>query len=44
LAQVGFAAASGLVIAGLGSWLLTRALAQTGVLDQFPSGRERVAV
>ena len=44
LTQVGFAAASGLVIAGLGSWWLTRALAQTGVLDQFPSGRERVAV
>jgi energy-coupling factor transport system permease protein len=36
--------ASSVVIAGLGSLLLTRALAQTGVLDRFPSGRERVAV
>lgn len=27
------------VIAGLGSWALTRALARTGVLDPFPSGR-----
>jgi len=26
------------VIAGIGSWLLTRALAQTGVLAPFPSG------
>ncbi len=30
---------SGLVIAGLGSWLLTRALAQTGALAPFASGR-----
>src|SRR6266545_2743361 len=30
-------------LAGAG-WLLTRALARTGVLDRFPSGRERVAV
>lgn len=44
LTQVALAAVSGLVIAGLGSWALTRALAQTGALDQFPSGRERVAV
>jgi energy-coupling factor transport system substrate-specific component len=42
--QVAIAAASGLVIAGLGGWLLTRALAETGVLDRFPAGRERVAV
>jgi energy-coupling factor transport system substrate-specific component len=35
---------SSLVIAGLGSWLLTRALAQTGVLDRFPAGRERAAI
>lgn len=33
-----------LVIAGLGSVALVRALAQTGVLDRFPSGRERAAV
>jgi energy-coupling factor transport system substrate-specific component len=30
---------SGVLIAGLGSWLLTRALARTGVLASFPSGR-----
>jgi energy-coupling factor transport system substrate-specific component len=42
--QIGISAASGLVIAGLGGWLLTRALARTGVLDRFPSGRERALV
>jgi energy-coupling factor transport system substrate-specific component len=35
---------SSAVIAGLGSWALTRALAQTGALDRFPAGRERAAV
>jgi energy-coupling factor transport system substrate-specific component len=30
------------VVAGLGSWAITRKLAQTGVLDRFPPGRERV--
>ncbi|MBF9134222.1 ECF transporter S component [Plantactinospora sp. S1510] len=35
---------SAAVIAGAGGWLLTRALAQTGVLDRFPAGRERTAV
>ncbi|WP_250036012.1 ECF transporter S component [Paractinoplanes maris] len=35
---------SALVIAGLGSVLLTRALAQTGVLDRFPAGRSRALV
>ncbi|MFC6021803.1 ECF transporter S component [Plantactinospora solaniradicis] len=35
---------SAAVIAGAGSWVLTRALAQTGVLDRFPAGRERTAV
>jgi energy-coupling factor transport system substrate-specific component len=44
IAQVGIAAASGLVIAGVGGWALTRALARTGVLDRFPSGRERATV
>ena len=44
LAQVAISAASGLVVAGLGSWLLVKALAQTGALDQFPSGRDRVEV
>jgi energy-coupling factor transport system substrate-specific component len=37
-------AASSLVIAGFGSVALTRALAQTGVLDRFAAGRERAAV
>lgn len=36
--------ASSLVVAGLGSIALTRALAQTGVLDRFPAGRERATV
>jgi energy-coupling factor transport system substrate-specific component len=31
---------SGLVIAGLGSWLLVRALARTGALSRFAAGRE----
>ncbi|MFI6762623.1 ECF transporter S component [Micromonospora sp. NPDC050417] len=35
---------SSLVVAGLGSVALTRALAQTGVLDRFPAGRERATV
>lgn len=35
---------SATVIAGVGGWLLTRALAGTGVLDRFPAGRERAAV
>jgi energy-coupling factor transport system substrate-specific component len=37
-------AASSVVIAGLGSVVLARALAQTGVLDRFAVGRERAAV
>jgi energy-coupling factor transport system substrate-specific component len=32
---------SAVVIAGLGSWWLVRALVQTGVLAQFPSGRSQ---
>ena len=35
---------SALVIAGFGSWWLTRALAETGVLAQFPSGRSQQRV
>ena len=31
---------SGAVIAGLGSWLLVRGLARTGVLSRFASGRD----
>ncbi|MFE9206268.1 ECF transporter S component [Micromonospora sp. NPDC007230] len=37
-------AVSALVVAGLGGVALTRALANTGVLDRFPAGRERAAV
>ncbi|MEV6492939.1 ECF transporter S component [Actinoplanes sp. NPDC051633] len=37
-------AVSSLVIAGLGSAALTRALAQTGVLDRFAAGRDRALV
>jgi energy-coupling factor transport system substrate-specific component len=36
--------ASSALIAGVGSWALTQALARTGVLDRFPSGRDRVPV
>ncbi|MGO1770664.1 MAG: ECF transporter S component [Microbacterium sp.] len=35
------AVVSGIVIAGLVSWVLQRALAATGVLDRFASGRDR---
>ena len=35
---------SATIIAGAGSWFLTRALAGTGVLDRFPAGRERATV
>lgn len=41
LAYGAFMVISGLLIAGLGSWLLVRALAQTGVLSPFPSGRSQ---
>lgn len=44
LPYIAIGAASSLVVAGIGSVVLTRALAQTGVLDRFPSGRERAAV
>jgi energy-coupling factor transport system substrate-specific component len=37
-------AASSLVVAGVGSWLLVRALAKTGVLAPFASGRDQVVV
>jgi energy-coupling factor transport system substrate-specific component len=35
------ATASGLVIAGIGSWLLLRALVRAGVLGDFAAGREQ---
>ena len=42
--QLGYGAfmlISAALIAGVGSWLLVRALAQTGVLSVFPSGRSQ---
>ncbi|MCW2640341.1 MAG: hypothetical protein JWP76_2647 [Dactylosporangium sp.] len=44
LPYIALAALSSALIAGVGGWALTRALAQTGALDRFPSGRERAAV
>ena len=41
---IAITAGSSLVVAGLGSWALVRALAQTGVLSRFPSGREGATV
>jgi len=38
LAFLAFMLASAAVVTGVGSWLLMRALAQTGVLAAFPSG------
>ncbi|MCR8670637.1 ECF transporter S component [Agrococcus sp. HG114] len=38
---LGCLAVSGAILAGLVGWLLTRALAATGVLDRFASGRSR---
>ncbi len=40
----GFMLLSAILIAGIGSWLLTRALADTGVLAPFPSGRTQRTV
>jgi len=40
LAYGAFMLISAAVIAGIGSWLLVRALAATGVLAPFPSGRD----
>ena len=44
LPYVALAALSAAIVAGAGGWALTRALAQTGVLDRFPSGRQRAVV
>jgi energy-coupling factor transport system substrate-specific component len=35
---------SAAIVAGIGSWLLVRALARTGVLSAFPAGREQPEV
>ena len=44
LTYTGLVAGSSAVIAGVGAWLLVRALAGTGVLAPFPSGREQPSV
>lgn len=44
IGYVGSAAVSCAIVAGLGSFALSKALAGTGVLDRFPSGRNRAAV
>jgi energy-coupling factor transport system substrate-specific component len=44
LSYTGLLAVSSAVIAGLGSWVLIRALAKTGVLAPFASGRDQVLV
>lgn len=43
LGYVGFFALSGAVVAGVGGWLLTRALAASGSIDALPAGRESAA-
>jgi energy-coupling factor transport system substrate-specific component len=40
LAYAAIFAVSGVVVAGVGGWLLTRALARTGALNAFPPGQE----
>lgn len=40
LAYFGCFALSGAVVAGVGGWLLTRALAASGAIDALPAGRE----
>ena len=39
-----FMVVSAVVFAGVGSWLLMRSLAETGVLSGFPSGRDATRV
>jgi energy-coupling factor transport system substrate-specific component len=39
-----FMVISGVVVAGIGAWWLMNALAQSGVLAQFPSGRAQTRV
>lgn len=40
LSYLAFFALSGAVVAGIGGWFLTRALAATGAIDALPAGRE----
>jgi energy-coupling factor transport system substrate-specific component len=39
-----FMVVSGVIVAGIGAWWLMNALAQSGVLAQFPSGRAQTRV
>lgn len=43
LAVLGCSVLSGIVIAGVGGWALVRALAATGVINNFPPGQEYLA-
>lgn len=40
ISYLGFFALSGAIVAGVGGWLLTRALASSGAIDALPAGRE----
>jgi energy-coupling factor transport system permease protein len=40
LSYLAFFAVSGALVAGVGGWLLTRALAASGAIDALPAGRE----
>lgn len=40
VAYLGFFALSGALVAGIGGWYLTRALAATGAIDALPAGQE----
>jgi energy-coupling factor transport system substrate-specific component len=44
LPYAAFTIVSSVILAGLGSWALVRALAPTGVLDRFGAGRERALI
>jgi energy-coupling factor transport system substrate-specific component len=43
LAYLGLFALSGAAVAGLGGWLLTKALAASGAIDALPAGQEAAA-
>ncbi|MGH3448226.1 MAG: ECF transporter S component, partial [Nocardioidaceae bacterium] len=43
VAYLGLFMLSGIVIAGIGGWWLTRSLAATGAVDALPAGREAAA-
>ncbi len=43
LGYVGFFALSGAVVAGIGGWLMTRALAASGAIDALPAAQEQPA-